>query len=1173
MATTPQFKGPDGVYRTSFVYSTDTSPQFFSGICDVDTADMQVTVRGGDFVSESDLVAFEGTSFIIPNPAAYPEGLTLLPGSNVIQVRSVLSNGSATDAATADVTLSLERDVRASVIAPSDVSVERKDRTVKISVRGSLDENITGYNFWGSTAPGGGLVGYKRINPTTISTGITEDSTTILGEMTVDATIALNSDGTPVADPTYLQMFGIETSSPVGTDVVGTSITIPNVIKTDYNQSLTIPDTVTHVKTTLKIESVERIQVFSFTHDRRSTVTSSQNPAIQDSSFMTLSDSDPIYYVVTAVYFIEGVQYESTFSPEVAAAPLIVTPVIASLPTVSRQQIVQDVTLSIFRTHPEVDVKPGAVLRDTFIDPFSTEAERIRFIIGFVQNCQSFATLLAIDDPGFTGASIPVSQSPYKQAMKQAFYLQSDQDVQNIIDNAFDRLAATRGQQRKSGNRSRGGVTVYVTRRPTTTYFIPIGTIMMGGGITVRTTSSGQITSAGAGSSYNPSTGRYSTYVYVQADQPGVAGNLAAGQIRTINGAASGLQVINEEALYDGKDEESNRDLASRCDGILAGVDSGTLRGLYQKAVDVAGVQEVSIISGGHELMMRDVDANGHHTGGKVDIWLRGFNLATLTDRFAFSFEVVRNGQFEPLGPLSNMQFRAVNVDVTEDNPIIEMIENVPWGIVFKDQDTGKVFDLTDAVINRPDVITLSPDYNNILGVNLTDRFIGTYRFRTSNKHIFARQPAEAILSLVGEASGTIDTDKYGLYPGSPPLEMGRSDEAGDYLQVTEDAPVPSAQSLTMTGESHTLLDRTEYLIQLGVDPITVRVWDTTRTTEYYGPYHPSAIKDFSFIAEDAEKPLALYLTINSRITIGMTVLVDYDYDENFTVTYTVNSMVGNVQNALDPSTHITADILAKEALATGVDITATIALHQGQVQTTMDSAVRTALARFFGSVGLGQSVRQSDIIRVIEDVAGVSYVEVPLTHMAKSDGSVVVREDLVTSDSVTDFFLITGWSTPNVDVFLLLNPLVSGTLDSGGAINDSKGVSFVDANNMVTDLTCYSAPPNVNGVPIREQPNYAFIIGNGGLWIPGYSDDTTLKADYPFASNDEIADRRIEVTADRVLVALPKGSLPRDNQYQVAYVVYSDFGVKNIEPGPVEYLQLGVVNLTFDEDLKAKRT
>jgi len=1178
MAMSPQILGPDGQYRTTFAYSTDTADQFFSGRCDPDTADMQIALRSDDFQSDPDLVTFEGETFIIPNPAVYPDGITLLPGSNLIQVRSVLSNGDSTSPASLDITLSLERDVKSGVLAPTDVSVERMDRTVKIAVRGGTDPAIMGYNVYGSAAPGGGLTGYKRINPSLITAGATEDATSTLGEMTADAVVATNPDGTPIADPTYLQVLGVETSRPVASDLLGDTLSIPEVIKTDYHQVIVIPDTTSRVRTILTVESVDTVQIYSFVHDRRSVATSSLNPAIPNSEFLTLADSDPIYYVVTALYLIDNQQYESPYSPELAAAPLVVTPVIASLPSVSHAQIVQDFSLSIFRTHPEAGIAPGSFLRDTTIDPFATEAERIRFIVGFVQNCQSFATLLAIDDPGYTGTSVPVAQSPYKQAIKQAFYLQSDQDVQNIIDNAFDRLASSRGQTRSSGKRSRGEVTIYTIFRPTTTYNIPIGTAMTGGGITIRSTSTGQITSTGAGSSYNPATGRYMTRVFVQADQPGTAGNVAEGQIRTLMNGSAGLQVINETKLYGGYNAESNRDLAVRCDRIIASVDSGTAEGLYQRAIGVPGVREVNIVGAGNSLMMRDLDATGRHTGGKVDIWLRGDNLARITDRFAFSFELVINGQFEPVGSLNDLRFRVINESVTESNPIIQMIENAAWGYVFKDLDTGKVFDLTDVLIESPDTIVLSPDYNTPASVSLTDRFVGTYRFRTSDKHVFARQPVDSIVSLVGDQSGVILSSDYALYPGSVPLELGRSIEAGDYLQVSTDATIPSSEALSTpsTGESHTLIDRTEYLNNLGINPITVRVWDTQRVTEYYGPYYPTSSPDFSFIPEMGETPLALYLTAGSRLEAGMTVLVDYEYDENFTVTYVTDSMVSSVQNAMDPHLHVTADILSKDALATGIDLEATIVLQPGYTQSSVDGPVRTALARFFGSLKLGQALRQSDVVGVIESVMGVSYVVIPIIRMTKTDGSMVLREDIVTTNAKTDYTFIEPWSTVAVDVYLLTNPLSYGTVGGGGNLNDSKGVfvTTLDPNLVphTIDLECYSAPPNPNGIPIREVSNAAFIIGNEGLWIPGYSDDDTLKQRYPFATDEERSLHRVQITANRVLVALPKGTVPSEGTYQLTYVVYGDSGVKNIEPSAVEYLELGTLNFVYDEDRCGRR-
>jgi hypothetical protein len=102
----------------------------------------------------------------------------------------------------------------------------------------------------------------------------------------------------------------------------------------------------------------------------------------------------------------------------------------------------------------------------------------------------------------------------------------------------------------------------------------------------------------------------------------------------------------------------------------------------------------------------------------------------------------------------------------------------------------------------------------------------------------------------------------------------------------------------------------------------------------------------------------------------------------------------------------------------------------------------------------------------------------------------------------------------------------------------------------------------------LKNTINGAFIIGNDGLYIPGYSDDATLAVKYPLASADELDGYRQQITQRRVLVALPKGTAPASgNLYEVDYVVYGDTGVKNIEPGPIEYLVLGGLEFLYDEE------
>ena len=1139
---TPKFLGPDGVLREEFIFTTDISSRFFTGTMDALTVDMQVSVRGAAFTSDPDMILFEGTSFTVPNPSAYPNGLNLLPGSNTVLVRSILSSGSTTNPASAEAILSLDRDVQALVIAPSGIYVERGDRIITVHVDGIDDSNVVGYHFYASVSPGGGTTGYYRLNTEMVSTGDIVEDTSTLGELTVDSTVATNLDGSAAADPLYFR-------------VQGTQVDKFNApIEADYNEVIGIPETVSRFKTTLQVDAISQITRYSFTHDRRSTSTSSQNPAIPNSEFLAIPETDPLYYVVTAVYLINGAEYESVFSPEVAADPIIVTPAITQLPVVTHQQIVQDTVLSIYRTQPELDVKPGTVLRDTFIEPFATEAERIRFIIGFLQAAQSFATLLAIDDPGNTGDPIPVTQSAYKLALKQSFYLRTDIDVQNMINNAFDQLASRRGVIRHTGSRARGELACFTTARPNTTRTVVIGQKAQGGSASFRATSSGEITPSGAGSSYDPATGRYSITVFIQAEQPGTAGNLAAGQINTMVDGPPGVLCANSAATFGGRDEESNRELAVRADGLLSSVDSGRYRGYTQIAIDTPGVLQVNVVDAGHPLMQRDWDTDlQRHTGGKVDVWVRGQNLATVTDSFAFSFEIVqaadRYGQFEPVGNIQNLKFRAVNPSLTTDNPLIEMLDKPTWDFQFTDETTGRVFDLTDVTIIPPDGIQLSSAYNDPANVSVTDVFRGAYRYRTSDRYVFPRQPVSDVLSLQGGVTGVVSSTAYKLYPGGYPLGLGRSTEAGDYLKVIDpitgatDLTVPSGDPIEVTGESHVVLEGTEYLNNLGINPLTVAIYTVDRVTEFTSPLDPDGDPDYTFVPESGDNPLGFILTPNSRISSGDTVVVDYSHDENFVVTYRTNSIVSVVQGEVDDERHITADVVTKEAISVGVDIAATIVMTKGSVQSTVDGLVRTALGRLFGALSLGQPVRMSDVINVIDAVNGVSYVNLPLIEVAKTDGSLVVREEIPTADAA-NWTKIEGWSSDVRSVYILETPLESGTMNSGGESNDVKGVFGSD-----DPFTLYETAPNYNGIPVKNADYGAYIIGNDGVDIPGYTGETSR----------------------RILVCLPASEDPSSREYTVTYTVYSDSGVQNIEPGPTEYLVLGDLEFAYDEDTDYK--
>jgi hypothetical protein len=1164
MATPPRFYGPDGVLRQEYTFSTTRSTRIFTGEMDPDTVDMQVSIRGAGFTSDPDLVAFEGSSFIIPNPNAFTDGLQLFPGSNRIEVKSILTNGDATSVGVIIANLSLEGDLGVITSSPTDIQAERLNRTVNLSIRGLSDENVTGYNFYAATETGGGVFGYSLLNVTPIVSSETEEEVDELGDLEVDAEIVTNSDGTAAADPLFYVVAGSQQDN------------FAAVLQDDFNEAIEVPEDVTQVRTSLVLQSVIRVEFFSFVHDRRASYEDPLNPAIPNAQFNTVLESDPLYYVVTAVYLVDGVEVESEFSQEIAASPLIITPNVGTFPTVSQQQIIRDTTLSIHRTQPQVDVKPGSVVRDTFTDPFKTEASRFRFVVDFLHNAMSFSTLLPIDDPTLTGQSIPVAQSAYKIAIKQAFFIVSEEAVQQLIDDCFDKLASNYGVTRRGGRRSRGEVTFYVKNTPTETTLLPIGTIVGGGAANFRTTSSARIDVNGAGTIFNAVTGRYSVRAFIQAEEPGTAGNLAVGQINTVVQGPGGVFVTNEARTFGGTNEESNRDLSIRAQGTLSGVDSGTRQGLVQRSRDVPSLRQVSVIAADDPLMFRDYDETiDKHLGGMVDIWIRGENVtATVTDAFAFEFEMAEGIQFEVVGDPQDLVFRAIDPTLSEDSPIIEMLDYEDIGLGLKNITKGTFFDLTNATILVPDKVQLDSSLNDPATIAVTDVFQGDYRYRTSSKYVLPRQPVLEVLSLTGSVSGTIDPTIVFLYHPQSPLILGRSIEAGDYVQVIQPVDeaaalgsIPSGDPVVVTDELHVLLDGVEYLNNLGINPLTVAVYNLDRSVEYIGPYNPAVTTgttpDYLITEGDATTPLAISINpAASALTAGVSVLVDYWHDENFSVEYRVDTLVAVAQDHIENVKHVDADILYKSAIEVEVDIAGTIVLRVGASSSDVDARLRTDLENFFDALVLGEPVRQSDIIKVLEDDVDVSYVVVPLTTLVKADGAPIIREPLPTTREGVTFIQIDNWSTNLVTTWLLTTPLETATADAGGPVTEFRGV-FSD----VHQFTHMETAPNFNGDPIRNATNNAFIIGNGGLEIPGYNDDATLKLQEPFATDEQIAARQIELSANRVLITLAPDDTPVDHSITVTYVAEGDSGVKNIEVNPVEYLVLNDFDGTYDED------
>jgi hypothetical protein len=1153
MSFAPEFLLPDGSYSSNAYLSTTVDSRFIYGrLSSSQTVNVEVSIRGTAFTSDPDLVLFTEGGFQIPNPEAYPDGLALLSGANAVKVRAV-GFGSAYEDATLVLSLVDETTVTFATNPPTNVRVESLKDHVEVTVDGVVGKaSSVGYHFYASASAGGGQYGYTKVSNVPVTVPQVYRTATPFAEMSVDVPKQVDVNGFPLSDPMYAQF-----------TMTQRGLT-EKVFSTDINEVTEIPTTVSQLQVDMVISSYRESESFRFTHYRDGS--GPNNKYV--SSLASQPIDQPLYYVVTAVYYDESsrTEVESSFSPEVAATPITLTTVTANLPTPSRSELTKKAALAVHRTHPEVAIQPGSVIRDLVIDPFVTETMRMRVILDFLHRASSFSTLLVIDDPYGTGQSIDATQSAFKQRLAASLFLSKSTDVQSYIDGTFDKLASNVGLRRLSGTAARGEVTFYTKEAPSNSINIPLGTPVIGGGGTYRTTAAVSIPLSSLASYYNPSSREYSVRAGVRSVAVGSDGNVGAKQLTSTT--ITGMSVKNESACFGGTDQESNLTLSVRAQARLSSVDTGTERGYLQAAANLPGVEQVKVVSAGDSLMQRDYDEDyNKHIGGKVDVWIRGEQTSRVTDSFAFTFETARDIQFELTAHPDAYEFRASDLGLSTENPILEMLDYENPRLGFQNASTGEYFDLTDVEITSYNTIRLSIDVDQP-SVDYGDVVLGDYRYRTGSNFILPTQPVRELTSLLGVSSGVISDSVYTLMRPNSPMTTGRSAQAGAYLKVevpvdTTDLVVPSGALFEVTDEEHLLTGTyVEYLGSLGALPLTIRVTSPDGLTEYRGPYDPSGVFDYTIIDGSQIDPVGIQRVSGGDLVDGASVLVSYRHDENFTVTYESNLMVSSAQEEMDNLKHLTADVLCKETTEVLVNISATVITTNGGRASIADSAIRTSLNSLFLSLGLGDPVRQSDVIEALDRSEGVSYVVMPLVKMCLDDGAQIIRE-LVTADSLGDFERIGGWSTTSNNVYLLKNPLAHFTSAGGGV----EYGNYVGVFQNDKEMTLSPVLPTLLG----RTEYQAYIIGRDGMPIPGYSDMDTIRA-MGYVTDDEISNQRMELTANRVLVSLPIGETPDESGWAVTYTTDGTNGVVDIEIGPSSYLRLGEVEFTFDEDRPSTR-
>ncbi len=1152
MATAPQINLRDGSGTTqSLVLTTNREALFLTGTVDTNTVDLQVSVNGGAFVSDSTLVQFDGQDFTVPNPSSYPDGLQLELGDNTILLRAIDIVGSVSATSSAEITRVLQIEGEETLI-PTGIKVNRKRNSVDILAAvptdltfaggtrvGDVELEFRGFNFYASTSEGG-TTGYYRINenPVTDSTTVEENA----------ADVATNStEFDPDAD--YLRIL-VKTEDEYQqevTTVLNTRVSIQGLGEVAA-QSLRFSSTV---------EEFTRQEYAYFNHNR-----AGQTGQINTDLFVDVDDTDPLYYVVAGVYYdpSSGTEFESPYSQEVLGTPLILDTNIKDLPGRTQIQVVLDFISAIQRVNSDISLIPGSTTRDVEIDPFASEAERIWFLVDFVHRSQSFLTLLQIDDANGDGISDAVASSAYKQALKSALGLQSDTAVQQLVDAQFDKLAGNFNKTRLLGRPSVGQAVYYSNTKPTKDVSIASGSVVSTNSDTdnnlpaVRFIVGGTYTVALADieAYYNYDTRRYEITADIVAETIGTNGNRSAGSIRNTLTPVEGFSVTNTEATVFGTDRESNSDLATRCELALVSVDTGTEGGYSSTAAEQVGIIKSKVVKSGDALMMRDYDdVREKHIGGKVDIWVQGLRERTVTEKFSFSFEVLNDIRCQ-IVDLTNLIFRVTDSRITVDTPIVEILDDSSLGLGVRNVTSGLDYDLTGVTIVDYNTFQLDTSISQPT-TNIDDIITADIRYRSVNQFTFTYQPVRRVTSVVGEASGALNSSTgYDLYKTDDPLLDGESTIATDHLVINQVGGIPTGDTITVNDETHVLVGFEEPLLSIGVNLSTLRVFNADRTVEYDGP--SATTPDYDVVEGTATTPPKIVRTTGSTIVSGETVSVDYVHDENFTVTYVINDLLQQLQRTINRRRHITADVLVKQAVLNSVDLETTAQLNPGAKKDKADPAIRSNVSLELNQRLIGQGAAQSDIINAIDSTTGVDFQVLPLAKMGYADGSRKLRESVSSASQRLSALDIGGQQ-----VFILTNALRYPTTDGGGLETEHKGVFQDDIGLTLSESLSV----------VGQYADQAYIIGAAGAIISGYSDDATLISE-GYTTSAAIEAERLARTANHVVLSLSGAGTPSDvpgnHAYTCSYIVRDDTGPHDMTAAAVEFLDLGDFTLTIRE-------
>jgi hypothetical protein len=232
--------------------------------------------------------------------------------------------------ATASVVYQEEAPSNIEASPPTGITVERLPESTILTVERipvtlpaviAEDNSLVGYNVYASTQQGGGTVGYSRVNLSLV---------TDFTETTRDVPIAtLEASNTLATGATAVRVRSTQEDRD------------QNTVSVEFDETVPLTSGESQIYSRVELYDRQTRRFYSFEHNR----SASAPTTIFNGTFSALPDTDPLFYVVTAVYFdpTTGLEVESSYSPEVSASPIRVSTDIGVFPVVKREDIVKDI--------------------------------------------------------------------------------------------------------------------------------------------------------------------------------------------------------------------------------------------------------------------------------------------------------------------------------------------------------------------------------------------------------------------------------------------------------------------------------------------------------------------------------------------------------------------------------------------------------------------------------------------------------------------------------------------------------------------------------------------------------------------------------------------------------------------------------------------------------------